>query len=65
VLAVATRLPHALRRLGGWLDTTLTLPPGRWTDLLTAREPLSGDQLLADLLTPLPVALLISDDQTP
>ena len=62
---VGTRLPAGLERAGGWRDTTLSLPPGRWHCRLTGREfhvdgssgvPL--DQLTAEL----PVALLVREE---
>ncbi|MDQ1684148.1 MAG: (1-_4)-alpha-D-glucan 1-alpha-D-glucosylmutase [Frankiaceae bacterium] len=58
VITVATRLPVGLRKNGGWGDARLNLPPGRWRDVLTDR---STDGDLADLLDPLPVALLVKD----
>ncbi|MBT1185627.1 malto-oligosyltrehalose synthase [Streptomyces sp. CJ_13] len=33
LVAVATRLSHRLAVAGGWRDTVLPLPPGRWTPL--------------------------------
>jgi (1->4)-alpha-D-glucan 1-alpha-D-glucosylmutase len=42
VITVATRLPGGLRRKGGWQDTTVTVPPGRWRDLLTGIEHVTG-----------------------
>ncbi|MGA8117779.1 MAG: malto-oligosyltrehalose synthase [Actinocatenispora sp.] len=56
-LTVATRLPVRLDQRGGWAETTLSLPPGDWTDALTAQG-WSGRVRLADLLTTFPVALL-------
>jgi (1->4)-alpha-D-glucan 1-alpha-D-glucosylmutase len=67
-ITVATRIPAELRRLGGWRDTAIALPPGRWRDVLTGTEYSSpscryGEQddgriMLADLTRRLPVALL-------
>ncbi len=34
-VTVATRLPIGLDRRGGWGETVLELPPGRWRDVLT------------------------------
>lgn len=56
-IAVATRLPVRLARRGGWGATMLTLPPGRWRDLLTGRR-YTGRIPLAHLLSHYPVALL-------
>jgi (1->4)-alpha-D-glucan 1-alpha-D-glucosylmutase len=75
-ITVATRLPGSLRRAGGWRDTVLLLAPGRWHDVLTGYEhnatsagrpgPAGGRLRLADVLTRLPVALLVwSDDDDP
>ncbi|HEY3509981.1 MULTISPECIES: malto-oligosyltrehalose synthase [Kribbella] len=58
VITVATRLPAALQRLGGWGDSTVVLPDGRWKNVLTGRE-VAGAARIDDLLTDLPVALLV------
>ncbi len=73
-VTVATRLPVGLARAGGWADTTITLPAGPWTDLLTGRRypdgaPPAGPVTAApehtvtvrpaDLLDRYPVALLV------
>jgi (1->4)-alpha-D-glucan 1-alpha-D-glucosylmutase len=68
-VTAATRLPGGLRRAGGWRDTALPLAPGQWHDVLTGAEhdvapdgkprPGGGWLPLADLLTQLPVALLV------
>jgi (1->4)-alpha-D-glucan 1-alpha-D-glucosylmutase len=58
-VAVATRLPVALDRHGGWGEHTLTLPEGSWHDLLTGRELPGGSVPLADVLADLPVAFLV------
>jgi (1->4)-alpha-D-glucan 1-alpha-D-glucosylmutase len=60
VIAVATRLPVGLAARGGWGDTTLTLPEGRWTDAFTGSST-SGAVPLANLLARYPVALLLAD----
>ncbi|WP_344345096.1 malto-oligosyltrehalose synthase [Agrococcus versicolor] len=57
-IAVVTRLPLGLARRGGWGDTVLPVPEGRWVDLLSGREVDGGSVRLADLLRDLPVALL-------
>ncbi|MEV5961927.1 malto-oligosyltrehalose synthase [Kribbella sp. NPDC051952] len=59
VITVATRLPAALHRLGGWGDSTLVLPPGQWKNVLTGRELGSGAARIHELLEDLPVALLV------
>ena len=58
-VAVATRLPLALERHGGWGEHTVALPHGAWRDLFTDREHGGGSRRLAALLTDLPVALLV------
>ncbi len=58
-ITVATRLPVGLAAAGGWGDTTLDLPEGRWHDLLTG---LDTDGGLAGLLATHPVALLVRKD---
>jgi (1->4)-alpha-D-glucan 1-alpha-D-glucosylmutase len=62
-VTVATRLPVALSRHGGWGEHTLTLPAGDWTDLLTGRRFAAGSTAPAELLTDLPVALLVLDPE--
>ncbi|HEX5496857.1 MAG TPA: malto-oligosyltrehalose synthase [Mycobacteriales bacterium] len=58
-ITVVTRLPVGLERVGGWWDTSLPLPPGRWRDVLTgASHPGGAAVPVADLLARLPVALL-------
>lgn len=57
VVGVATRRPLLLHRDGGWRDTTVTLPEGRWRDELTGRE-FRGRVRVAELLELLPTALL-------
>jgi (1->4)-alpha-D-glucan 1-alpha-D-glucosylmutase len=63
-VTVVPRLVAGLARRGGWADTKLTLPPGRWRDLLGGSVGLAGDVRLADLLgdaSPTGVALLVAD----
>ncbi len=59
-ITLATRLPAGLAAAGGWGDTSLDLPSGRWTDELTGRT-FDGATKVADLLQIYPVALLIQD----
>jgi (1->4)-alpha-D-glucan 1-alpha-D-glucosylmutase len=61
VLALATRLPHALEQRGGWQDRALDLPEGSWAEALTGRAGLTGRVPLAELLAGLPVALLVRE----
>ncbi|WP_308249666.1 malto-oligosyltrehalose synthase [Sphaerisporangium fuscum] len=56
-VVVATRFPAGLERRGGWEGETLTLPPGRWRDLLTGARH-TGRIPYAHLLGRYPVALL-------
>ncbi|GEP32308.1 malto-oligosyltrehalose synthase [Nocardioides szechwanensis] len=58
-VTVVTRLPVGLAARGGWGDTTLALPDGRWRDSLTGR---SVSAEVADVLRDLPVALLVKED---
>jgi (1->4)-alpha-D-glucan 1-alpha-D-glucosylmutase len=59
VITVATRLPAALHRLGGWGDSTVVLPAGEWKNVLSGREVGSGAARIHELLEDLPVALLV------
>jgi (1->4)-alpha-D-glucan 1-alpha-D-glucosylmutase len=58
-ITVVTRLPVGLEALGGWADTTLELPPGRWIDVVSGHE--VGPRL-DDVLARHPVALLVRHD---
>ncbi|MET9654523.1 malto-oligosyltrehalose synthase [Streptomyces sp. NPDC006460] len=59
VVTAVTRLPLRLAESGGWQDTELMLPPGRWFDLLDGvREFAGGTVKVAELLAERPVALL-------
>ncbi|WP_330337184.1 malto-oligosyltrehalose synthase [Streptomyces sp. NBC_00557] len=58
VVTAVTRLSLRLAETGGWRETRLTLPPGRWTDVLTPDREFTGDTPLADLFDQWPVALL-------
>jgi (1->4)-alpha-D-glucan 1-alpha-D-glucosylmutase len=60
-VTVATRLPAALRRRGGWADTALPLPELHWRDVLTGVRHAGLAPLLSELTRRLPVALLIPD----
>ncbi len=59
LVVVATRLPVGLADRGGWGDTTLALPEGRWTDVLTGAEVSGGQVSLSALLNRYPVGLLV------
>jgi (1->4)-alpha-D-glucan 1-alpha-D-glucosylmutase len=59
VVTVAPRLVLGLRRGGGWRDTTLPLPDGRWTDVLTGRKHDGGTAYVLRLLRDFPVSLLV------
>ena len=61
VVAVATRLPVALARNGGWGEHSLALPEGRWRCALSGTGAHEGSVRLADLLRDLPVALLVRE----
>ena len=61
-VTVVTRLPLGLERRGGWGGTRLRLPPGRWGSVLDGSAGLGGEVLVADLMTALPVALLVKEE---
>jgi (1->4)-alpha-D-glucan 1-alpha-D-glucosylmutase len=60
-LTVATRLSHRLQAAGGWRDTILPLPEGRWGNLLTGGTH-EGRIRVGDLLAEQPVALLTREE---
>ena len=58
IVTVVPRLVVGLERAGGWGGTTVELPAGRWHDAINDRTVDGGAVEVADLLAPLPVALL-------
>ena len=64
VVTAVTRLSLRLEEAGGWRDTVLPLPAGRWADLLTPGREFTGHARVETLLGPLPVVLLerVADD---
>ncbi|MFD5141974.1 malto-oligosyltrehalose synthase [Streptomyces sp. NPDC058401] len=73
LVAVATRLSHRLAGAGGWRNTALPLPPGRWRRLAllgpahgAPEAPYEGEVPLAALLGGAsPVAVLLREDADP
>ncbi|MHB9858237.1 malto-oligosyltrehalose synthase [Streptomyces sp. YIM S03343] len=61
-ITAVTRLSLRLAESGGWRDTSLPLPPGHWTDLLTPNHHFETQAHLTDLFADLPVALLERTD---
>ena len=59
VIALATRSPLGLEDSGGWGATTVTLPPGTWTNRLTTTT-FTGTVKVSDVLGNLPTALLVA-----
>jgi len=59
-VTVVTRLSRRLEEAGGWRDTVLPLPPGRWRDALAPADtdPFEGAVPVAVLLATGPAALL-------
>ncbi|MFJ5772819.1 malto-oligosyltrehalose synthase [Streptomyces sp. NPDC093094] len=58
VVTAVTRLSLRLAEAGGWRDTVLPLPPGRWADVLTPGREFTRHVRAAELFGRLPVALL-------
>ncbi|MEU0968782.1 malto-oligosyltrehalose synthase [Streptomyces sp. NPDC005917] len=58
VVTAVTRLSLRLAEAGGWRDTVLPLPPGRWADVLAPHREFTGHAHVAGLFEDLPVALL-------
>jgi (1->4)-alpha-D-glucan 1-alpha-D-glucosylmutase len=50
-----------LRLGGGFGSTTVELPPGRWTNVLSGDEASGGKVRVQNLLQRFPVALLVRD----
>jgi (1->4)-alpha-D-glucan 1-alpha-D-glucosylmutase len=59
--SVVTVVSRLTARTPAWDTETLDLPPGRWQDAFTGTTYDGGAIPLADLLTTLPVALLVRD----
>ncbi|MFI9168166.1 malto-oligosyltrehalose synthase [Streptomyces lincolnensis] len=58
VVTAVTRLSLRLAQAGGWRETVLPLPPGRWSDVLSAGREFTGHARVEELFERLPVALL-------
>lgn len=58
VVTAVTRLSLRLAEAGGWGETRLPLPPGRWADVLAPEREFTGHAPVAELFEGLPVALL-------
>jgi (1->4)-alpha-D-glucan 1-alpha-D-glucosylmutase len=58
VVTAVTRLSLRLAQAGGWRDTTLPLPAGRWVDVLAPEREFAGHARVPELFERLPVALL-------
>ena len=59
-ITLATRLPAGLSSAGGWGDTVLPLPPGRYRDVFTGST-YCGELMVADAFGEYPVALLLAE----
>ncbi|WP_028814886.1 malto-oligosyltrehalose synthase [Streptomyces flavidovirens] len=57
-VTAVTRLSLRLAEAGGWRDTELALPEGRWGDVLAPGREFTGSVRVADLFTERPVSLL-------
>ncbi|MEU6067882.1 hypothetical protein ABZ864_26375 [Streptomyces sp. NPDC047082] len=53
-----TRLSLRLAEAGGWRDTRLPLPPGRWADVLAPEREFTEHARVHELFGLMPVALL-------
>ncbi|MEV2197770.1 malto-oligosyltrehalose synthase [Streptomyces phaeochromogenes] len=58
VVTAVTRLSLRLEEAGGWRDTVLALPAGRWADVLAPGREFTGHARVEELFGPLPVVLL-------
>jgi (1->4)-alpha-D-glucan 1-alpha-D-glucosylmutase len=57
-VTAVTRLSSRLAEAGGWRETVLPLPPGRWADVLAPERQFTGHARVAELFALSPVALL-------
>ncbi|WP_043686481.1 malto-oligosyltrehalose synthase [Streptomyces xylophagus] len=57
-VTAVTRLSSRLAEAGGWRDTVLPLPPGRWVDVLAPEREFTGHARVEELFAVSPVALL-------
>ncbi|WP_333761668.1 malto-oligosyltrehalose synthase [Streptomyces sp. IBSBF 2390] len=57
-VTAVTRLSLRLAEAGGWRETRLPLPPGRWADVLSPDREFTGDARVADLFEHRPAVLL-------
>ncbi|MFL4907776.1 malto-oligosyltrehalose synthase [Streptomyces sp. MMS24-I2-30] len=64
VVTAVTRLSLRLAEAGGWRDTRLALPPGRWADVMAPGREFDGHARVADLFEPRPVVLLERTTET-
>ena len=62
VVTIATRLSLRLAERGGWKNTNVELPEGRYVEVLTGREISGGPVSVAALLEQYPVAVLTIAD---
>jgi (1->4)-alpha-D-glucan 1-alpha-D-glucosylmutase len=60
-IPIVTRLPIGLERAGGWGDTVLPVPAGRYRDVFTGATVDGAEVLLASVLERYPVALLLRE----
>ncbi len=62
VATIVPRLVLGLDAMGGWGDTTVTLAPGMWRDVISGARHQGPELRLAALLDDLPVALLVTGE---
>ena len=57
-ITIATRLPRALQRIGGWGGQTVVLPEGEWIDIVSGRIHQGGAVPITTVLAQDPVVVL-------
>jgi len=62
IITIVPRLAVGLAKRGGFRDTRLELPAGRWLDVLCDRTYASGPAEVGELLSAFPVALLAREE---
>ncbi|KAI9095820.1 hypothetical protein DFS34DRAFT_624907 [Phlyctochytrium arcticum] len=61
ILTIAPRLHVSIRERGGWQGTTITVPEGRWRDVLSGKMVEGGQVPVEEVVSGFPVAVLVKE----